>query len=77
MGQYATFREVVDKRVTYQPPKSESVADNLGLVRGKFQNLADDLAPLVPEGPDATVAANAIGDACQKVIQAIIYNQEG
>lgn len=77
MPQFATFREVVDKRVKFQPPKNDGVRDRLGLVRGRFLNLADDLAPLVPEGPDAIIAGNAIGDACQKVIQAIVYNQEG
>lgn len=76
MAQFATFREVVDKRVTFQPPKNDGVRDMLDLIRGQFLNLGDDLAPMIPEGPDATIAANAIGDACQKCIQAVVYNQE-
>lgn len=77
MPQFATFREVVEKRVTFQPPKNDGVKDRLEIIRGQFQNLADDIAPMIPEGPDAIIAANAIGDACQKCIQAVIYNQEG
>lgn len=74
--EYPTFREIATKRVTFHPPKDGGIEDRLGIIRGKFQNLIDDVASVIPQGPDATTAANAIGDACQKCIQAVIYNQD-
>lgn len=72
---YPTFSEQAHDFVTLYRPEG-GTAEKLDVVRGQFHNLIDNIGPLIPNGPDASLAARAIHDACQKCIFAIVHNQE-
>jgi len=72
---FRTFAELSHHLVGYHPPRDPKTVAALGLVRHAFDDVIDRLAPYIPEGPDATLAARAIHDACQRCIAAIILNQ--
>jgi hypothetical protein len=70
------FADLAHHLVGYHPPKDGEVALQLGKIRNAFDHLIDVVAGHIPEGPDATLAARAIHDACQRCIAAVILNQE-
>jgi hypothetical protein len=73
---HPSFADLAHHLVGYHPPKDQATADQLGDVRAAFDRLIDDVAPLLPEGPDATLAARTIHDACQRCIATIILDQK-
>lgn len=73
---HPTFSELADDLVSHHPPKTPEVGRVLDSVRNSFRDLIESLSRLVPEGPDATIAARRIHDACQACIFAVVHNQE-
>lgn len=74
---HPTFAEIARDLVRFQPPKDDKVRARLDEVRAIFTDAIDALAGHVPDGPDATLAARKIHDACQACIFAIVHNQDG
>ena len=69
------FYEVAHDLVQLYRP-DELTAQALDSVRALFGELIDELAPMVPDGPDATLAARSLHRACQDVVFAIVHNQQ-
>lgn len=76
MPPHPTFAETAKHLCGYHPPKDALTVVDLGTIRDAFETLIETVEPIVPEGPDATVAARSIHRACQDVIAAVILNQE-
>ena len=72
---FPTFGETAQRLIAHQPPKTPDVGYQLDDVREAFGDLVDRIAPAVPEGPDAQIAARKVHDACQAVISAIVHGQ--
>lgn len=73
---FPTFAERAHHITRHHAPKDLETGEKLDTVREAFGELIDKVAPLIPAGPDATTAANLVGDACQSVIASIVRNQE-
>jgi hypothetical protein len=71
---HPTFAEMAADLIQLYRP-DEPTADKLDHVRDLFQALVVELDGLVPDGPDATLAAQSLHRACQDVIFAIVHNQ--
>lgn len=74
---HPTFADMAHDLVRYHPPKNSSMADHLAGIRFAFDDLIDRLSLVIPNGPDAVIAAHKIHDACQAAIFARIHNQDG
>lgn len=72
---FPDFRSLAKHLVGYHPPKDTDTAEKLGFIRDSFDDLIDAVSLVIPEGADATLAARAIHDACQRCIAAVILNQ--
>lgn len=73
---HPTFRELAADLVDHHPPKTPETGDALDGIRFAFRDLIDRVSLSVPDGPDATIAARRIHDACQACIFAVVHNQE-
>lgn len=72
---FPDFHSLASHLCGYHSPKDVDTAHQLGYIRDAFQELIDTVDSAIPEGPDATLAARAIHDACQRCIAAVILNQ--
>jgi hypothetical protein len=73
---HPTFRDLASDLVDHHPPQNARTGAALDGIRFAFRDLIDLLALVVPDGPDATIAARKIHDACQACIFAVVHNQE-
>lgn len=68
---HPTFAELAHDLVRYRQGTVDQ-CERLDLVREAFGELIDRLADLVPDGPDATLAARTLHRACQDVVFSIV-----
>jgi hypothetical protein len=72
-----TGHELVDHLITYAPPGSEKVIQDMETVRRSFLDIGHLIADVCPDGPDQTVAIRKLHDACQAAIGCLALNQGG
>jgi hypothetical protein len=70
-----TFGELADDFVSFHPPLTPECREALENVRAAFKDMIEGIEHLVPDGPDATLAARKVHDACQACIFAVVHNQ--